>query len=322
MRRSRYLIAVFSVSALVIAVWFASARPTGFAADDVSCRTGTRTKANVILCEDFTGDVEGRWNIGSRGNSWRPADFALCREHFGFGDGCAGWSNYLLFDTEWGFYGYDARRTFSPQSELYVRWYQYISEPFTWGTLEDKSVLLHDRAETLMAYVGTNRNHLPAERNSGPGLPFVANYQDLDWKETDGKFERVNRFQNQGNNIALKPGRWYLFEWHIKLNTPGKADGITRVWIDDASAPIAKQTLRMHYTDMRWLKSGDAGKQFGTLRLTVYHQRCDGLPKTCPPDGPAILTQSHRWDQIVISRTPIGPFVARDEPRPAQTSAR
>jgi hypothetical protein len=63
----------------------------------------------------------------------------------------------------------------------------------------------------------------------------------------------------------------------------------------------------MHHTDMRWLKSADAGKQFGVVRLTLYDQRCDGVPRTCPPDGPEMLSQSHRWDQIVIATSPIGP---------------
>ena len=59
---------------------------------------------------------------------------------------------------------------------------------------------------------------------------------------------------------------------------------------------------------MRWLKYTDLGKQFGVLRLTVYHQRCDGVPNTCPPHGPAILNQSQRWDNIVVSKAPIGPI--------------
>jgi hypothetical protein len=267
---------------------------------------------NLVLCEDFEGpNLEARWNIGSRGNTWSASQFVRCEYGFGFKDPCAAWSNQLLFDHAWGFYGYDGRRRFAPQSEFYVRWYQYISDPYAWGALEDKSVMLHDQAETIVAYVGTNRNHLPAERNSGPGMPFVANYQDLDWSETGGQSTRVNRFQNQGRNITLQKGTWYLFEWYLKLNTPGASDGVTKLWIDDATRPIATQTPRMQYTDMRWLKSTDADKQFGLLRLTVYHQRCDFAPNTCPPNGPGILNQSHRWDEIVISKGPIGPVVER-----------
>jgi hypothetical protein len=98
----------------------------------------------------------------------------------------------------------------------------------------------------------------------------------------------VNRFQNLTRNTMLEPGKWYLFEWYIRLNTPGASDGVTRLWIDDASRPIPVQTLRMDYVDMRWLRRQDAGKQFGVLRLTVYDQRCDGVPNTCPRNGPRI----------------------------------
>src|SRR5205814_1317499 len=179
----------------------------------------------------------------------------------------AAWSNSLVFDRAWGFWGYDARRPFPPQHEFYVRWYQYISSPYTWGTLEDKSVLLHDSANTITGYVATSRNHLPVVKDSGPGMPFVANYQDVDTSETGGRYTLVNRFQNQDSDITLQPGKWYLFEWYIKLNTPGMPDGATRLWVDDATQRIDEQTLRLEYTNMRWLKYSDVGKQFGVLRL-------------------------------------------------------
>jgi hypothetical protein len=118
----------------------------------------------------------------------------------------------------------------------------------------------------------------------------------------------VNRFQNQGRNITLQPGKWYLFEWHVRINSPGKADGETRLWIDDATTRIDEQTLRLELTDVRWLKYSDVGKQFGVLRLTLYHQRCDGIPNSCPPNGPSILSQFHKWDHIVISKARIGPL--------------
>ena len=271
---------------------------------------------SAILCDDFEdGSFERNWDIGGHQGVWPISEFVRCtNESFGFHDPCAAWSNGLTFDREWGFYGHDGRRAFPPQSEFYVRWYQYISNPYEWGTLEDKSVLLHDQANTITAYVGTSRNHLPTEPNSGPGLPFVANYQDVDRPETGGVYTKINRFQNQRRNIALEPGKWYLFEWYVKLNTPGLSDGITKLWVDDASGPIGVQTLRMQYNDMRWLRRQDAHKQFGVLRLTVYHQRCDGVRNTCPPYGPWILDQSHRWDRIVVSKAPVGPIFVSAEP--------
>lgn len=169
-------------------------------------------------------------------------------------------------------------------------------------------MLLHDPAETITAVVGTSRDHLPSEANSGPGLPYIANYQDVDGDETGGRFNRVNRFQNQQRHAVLQPGHWYLFEWYVRLNSPGRSDGATKLWIDEASGPISTQTLRLHYEDMRWLRSRDAGRQFGMLRLTLYHQRCDIGIDTCPPRGPEELEQSHRWDAIVVSTSPIGPI--------------
>ena len=277
------------------------------------CPGGSKPDSNVILCEDFEDDAfQARWRIGSRGGHWKASDFVQCADdRFGFRDRCAAWSNQLLFDTAWGYWGYDARAGFRSAPELYIRWYQYISNPFVWGRLEDKSVLLRDRAETIIGYVGTNRNHLPDVPNSGPGMPFVANYQDLDWPETGGQYSKANRFQNQGQNITLEPGNWYLFEWYVKLNDPGVSNGITRLWVDDATQPIAGQTLRLQHTDMRWLKYSDSGKQFGTIELTVYHQRCDTVPNVCPPHGPSILNQSQRWDNIVVSTRPIGPAAER-----------
>lgn len=274
------------------------------------CPGGSSPDPNVVLCENFEdGGVERRWDIGGHQGIWRTSDFVRCTDdHFGFRDRCAAWSNRLVFDNEWGFYGYDGRRSFPPQSKFYVRWYQKMSKPFNWGTLEDKSVLLHDPGNSITAYVGSNRNHLPVVRDSGPGMPYIANYQDVDTPETNGRFTKVNRFQNQGNNITLQPDTWYLFEWYVQLNTPGMSDGITKLWIDDTSRPMATQTLRMAYDDMRWLKRDQGGRQFGVVRLTLYDQRCDIGRNTCPPNGPYVLDQWQQWDNIVVSTHPIGPM--------------
>jgi hypothetical protein len=86
------------------------------------------------------------------------------------------------------------------------------------------------------------------------------------------------------------------------------SDGATRLWIDDATRPVGEQTLRLAYDDMRWLRSGDAGKTFSSLRLSVYHQRCDWTPNTCPPNGPSVLDQWQRWDHVAVSTSRIGPI--------------
>ena len=306
---SRLLFVALAVLTAGCSVRGATVPPEAF------CPGGAHPNPDVVLCEGFEDEgFQQRWDIGGHQGVWPVSQFVQCTEdRFGFHDRCAAWSNRLVFDQEWGFYGYDGRRPFPPQSEFYVRWYQYISNPFVWGTLEDKSVLLHDQDNIITAYVGTNRNHLPVVRDSGPGMPYIANYQDVDTPETGGRYTLVNRFQNQQRNITLQPGKWYLFEWYVRLNTPGISDGVTKLWIDDATDPITAQTLRMEYRDMRWLKYEHAHRQFGVVRLTVYDQRCDIGRNTCPPNGPDILDQSQRWDQIVVSKRPIG---ARADPTP------
>ena len=309
---SRLLFVALAVLAAGCSVRGATVPPEAF------CPGGAHPNPDVVLCEGFEDEgFQQRWDIGGHQGVWPVSQFVQCTEdRFGFHDRCAAWSNRLVFDQEWGFYGYDGRRPFPPQSEFYVRWYQYISNPFVWGTLEDKSVLLHDQDNIITAYVGTNRNHLPVVRDSGPGMPYIANYQDVDTPETGGRYTLVNRFQNQQRNITLQPGKWYLFEWYVRLNTPGISDGVTKLWIDDATDPITAQTLRMEYRDMRWLKYEHANRQFGVVRLTVYDQRCDIGRNTCPPNGPDILDQSQRWDQIVVSKRPIGPRADPTPPTP------
>jgi len=309
---SRLLFVALAVLTAGCSVRGATVPPEAF------CPGGAHPNPDVVLCEGFEDEgFQQRWDIGGHQGVWPVSQFVQCTEdRFGFHDRCAAWSNRLVFDQEWGFYGYDGRRPFPPQSEFYVRWYQYISNPFVWGTLEDKSVLLHDQDNIITAYVGTNRNHLPVVRDSGPGMPYIANYQDVDTPETGGRYTLVNRFQNQQRNITLQPGKWYLFEWYVRLNTPGISDGVTKLWIDDATDPITAQTLRMEYRDMRWLKYEHANRQFGVVRLTVYDQRCDIGRNTCPPNGPDILDQSQRWDQIVVSKRPIGPRADPTPPTP------
>jgi hypothetical protein len=305
---SRYAIAGASVfvTALLCAGFFMRRAPA--VAPEPFCPGGSHPDANVLACDGFEAGVTDDWIVSSGAKPWAPRGFVQCRDDgFGYQDRCAAWSNHLVHDTGWGFSGYDGWLSLPLQPEYYIRWYQYISNPYAWGTLEDKSVMLNDEAKTIFAYVATSRNQLPEVRDSGPGMPYVANYQDVVWDETGGQYARVNRFQNLRRNITLQPGRWYLFEWYIKLNTPGDSNGETKLWVDDAGVPIAAQTLRMHHTDMRWLRRSDEDKRFEFLRLTVYNQRCDAVPNTCPPNGPAVLDQSQRWDHLVISRKPIGP---------------
>ena len=140
------------------------------------CPGGAHPNPNVVLCDNFEDDgFERRWDIGGHQGIWPTSQFVLCTDgHFGFHDRCAAWSNKLVFDREWGFYGYDGRRAFTPQSEFYVRWYQYIGDPFVWGTLEDKSVMATALVARARAQGVSNRLHLLGLRSDVPAVLAAA----------------------------------------------------------------------------------------------------------------------------------------------------
>jgi hypothetical protein len=73
-----------------------------------------------------------------------------------------------------------------------------------------------------------------------------------------------------------------------------------KLWVDDVTNGNPQtQTLRMYWTNVRYLRSQDSGKKYGRLRLTVYSQRKYS-------SEPADRYMS--WDDIVVSKAPIGPI--------------
>jgi len=70
---------------------------------------------------------------------------------------------------------------------------------------------------------------------------------------TDSNYDTGWMTQNQGNNICLQPGNWYYIEYHIKLNTPGQANGVMELWVDNCGQSglgcTGPGTLRTRYTN-------------------------------------------------------------------------
>ncbi len=88
-------------------------------------------------------------------------------------------------------------------------------------------------------------------------------------------------------------GYWVLVESRVKLNTPGKSDGINQLWIDGRlECERTKLNLRGKYT----------GHGINAVFLEAYWNK--GSPKT-----------QRRWyDNFVISTKPIGPVVCPKNP--------
>ena len=146
-------------------------------------------------------------------------------------------------------------------------------------------------------------------------MPYVANYQDVDTPETGGRYTNVNRFPEPAQEYhPAVLGTWVPCSSGVCQAECSRAssNGMTKLWIDDATSPISAQTLRMEHDDMRWLKAyQNPACNSASCVLTVHDQRCDIGRNTCPPNGPSVLDQSQRWDLIVFSRRPCGPMTLK-----------
>ncbi len=68
--------------------------------------------------------------------------------------------------------------------------------------------------------------------------------------------------QNQGSKLTLSQitGHWAYVEMHVKLNTPGQANGIWELWLNDCGTNgvcTGTPTLRSHYTTVQWQSPTD-----------------------------------------------------------------
>ncbi len=86
--------------------------------------------------------------------------------------------------------------------------------------------------------------------------------------------------QNLGNDIAMTSGNWFYFEVHIKLNTPGNADGIFEMWINNCgsagNACGASPVLRARYTNVNWGKTATNGG-IGSIWTENWANNADGV---------------------------------------------
>jgi hypothetical protein len=121
------------------------------------------------------------------------------------------------------------------------------------------------------------------------------------WLETDGVLALDVSATNstQANNVGWLPiartsfsfadakniGRWICFEMEMKLNTPGAADGLYRLWADDSL--IAQRTG----VDLR-----------GSLTNKINEMMLD-----CYWNGGSPRAQNRYYDNLVIAAARIGP---------------
>lgn len=91
-----------------------------------------------------------------------------------------------------------------------------------------------------------------------------------------------------GPSGLLHKNRWYAIEQYVKLNTPGKADGVLRAWID-GQLVFERQDIRYRDTDLLKIES---------VWLNVYH---GGIQA-------AVQDMTLFIDNLVVARKYIGPM--------------
>lgn len=111
--------------------------------------------------------------------------------------------------------------------------------------------------------------------------------------------------QNQGSNLIFQGGNWYYIEVHLRLNTPGSANGIYELWADNCGANglgcTGAGTLRARHTDVMYRAAGNT-QTIGTLWLLNWSPTAENGAQAPYSSG------DRRYDQIVAATRRIGPM--------------
>ena len=180
--------------------------------------------------------------------------------------------------------------------DLYFRYYIRTSTDTVWSG--EKLLTFNamgDDGGIRFAGVGAGTSGAGPNNTAAFNTPPV--YQDPGWLT-----------QNQGHDLGVAADmHWYYVEVHIKLNTPGQANGVYEVWMDDAGPngtnPVLG-TLRTQYTNVQWRGPGD-NTQLGSIWIENWGNNRPGA--TGDNDG---TIGTHWYDNVVASTNRIGPLSA------------
>jgi hypothetical protein len=124
------------------------------------------------------------------------------------------------------------------------------------------------------------RGQFEGRKDGKTPVGFYAYHMDM-----KGKYGSQWIWERDGLGF-LENNRWYCLEQHVKLNAPGKADGVMRGWVDGRPA-FTKTDVRMRTVDRLKIEM---------VWLNLYY----GGTWTAPSDMHIFI------DDLVISRVPIG----------------
>jgi hypothetical protein len=260
--------------------------------------------STVLMCDDFEN---GRWYVtdcdtsggisNADNDGWcgtiyanpiTPPGAAVCGGKGAGGTSCAASSGQ---HTGGAGGGNMADHNFVNQQkvdEVYVRYYYKADPGYMWGA---------QKALTFNQYAGSGGiAYGNFSFNCAIGAPSSTAYLTMGFPVP----EDMCQSQNVGNNITIQSGRWYLFEIHMKLNTPvDQPDGVFELWVDDCGTNglgcTGPQTLRMRRTNVKYPRSSTSDL-IGSMWWENWAN----------PGS----TGTEYYDQIVVRTKPIGPVGA------------
>lgn len=93
---------------------------------------------------------------------------------------------------------------------------------------------------------------------------------------------------SEGAGTVLENNRWYCVEQYVKMNTPGRRDGVFRAWVDGRQV-LETKTVRFRHVPALKIER---------VWLNVYHGGTDPAPQD----------MTLYIDNLVVARQYIGPF--------------
>lgn len=253
---------------------------------------------NVIWYDDFNegekeylesrGDLDAAESFGASGSAMRAG--------FKQGDVTGEGDRKLAFGDFPGQRGPIVREgeTFD---EIY--WRVYVKYQYGWQGSPKKmsratSIVSEQWQQAMILHVWSGKENTltldPASGVEGQSSKIITTkYNDFDKLNWLGN-SPSSEFQISSTEES---GYWILVEAHARLNTPGKSDGLARLWIDGR---LEAERVNMNF------RGSYVGHGINAVFLESYWN--DGSPKT----------QGRWYDNFVVSTSRIGPLVCPSNP--------
>jgi hypothetical protein len=165
-------------------------------------------------------------------------------------------------------------------TELWVQFYVKFSDNYVWHSIGNKLIYMRMGRETAIGKV-FQTNHFLGVNNQWVDGPNIG------WSTQHSTNSKLNQTIYQ-ECPEFKRGEWQKIVFQIKMNQPGKYDGIGRIWLNDA--------LIVDASDIMWLNARNSG---GIADFAITPLWGGGGPEV------VMVTQFVYFDHVIIQT---GPF--------------